>query len=151
MNDLVGVADLLNQVTSLSIIHTPDFLDAPFISLFKPFKSLLELDELIREKLVLLRVLSVQILCLRLLHPELLMFIAEAPLVLQQLLLQALLLLREDLLALKQHIVVEPELLLIQLVYGLHILHALLEDLHLRLELNFLLSLLVSVLTHGAL
>ena len=54
-------------------------------------------------------------------------------------------------LALIEHIIVEVELLLVELVNGLHVLHALLEDLHLGLELDLLLSLLVGVLTHNKL
>ena len=51
-------------------------------------------------------------------------------------------------LALVEHIVVEVELLLVELVDGLHVLHALFQNLHLSLELDLLLGLLVRILTH---
>ena len=51
-------------------------------------------------------------------------------------------------LALVEHIVVEVELLLVELVDGLHVFHALFQNLHLSLELDLLLGLLVSILTH---
>jgi len=54
----------------------------------------------------------------------------------------------EDLLTFEKHVVVEAQLLLVQLVDSFHVLHALLEDLHFCLQLDFLLGLLVSVLPH---
>ena len=51
-------------------------------------------------------------------------------------------------LALVEHIVVEVELLLVELVDGLHVFHALFQNLHLSLELDLLLGLLVRILTH---
>jgi len=68
--------------------------------------------------------------------------------VLLQLLAESLLLLQVHLLTLVEHIVIEAEFLLVELVDSLHVLHAFLKDLHLRLQLNLLLSLFVGILTH---
>ena len=51
-------------------------------------------------------------------------------------------------LSLVEHVIVEVELFLIQLVDGFHVLHALFQNLHLGLELDLLFGLLVGVLTH---
>ena len=49
---------------------------------------------------------------------------------------------------LAEHLEVENELLIIQSVDSLHVFHALLKDLHLSLELDFLLGLLIGILAH---
>ena len=148
MDDLVSVHDLLNQGTSLSIVHRPDFLDTLVIGLLELLKALLQLDELVSEELVLLRVLNVQVVGISLLNIKEVTLLSQLLSVALLLELEALLLLVEDRLALVQHIEVETKLLLVEFVHGLHVLHALLEDLHLGLELDLLLSLLVGVLTH---
>ena len=148
MDDLVSVHDLLNQCTSLPIVHRPDFLDTLVIGLLELLKALLQLDELVCEELVLLRVLDVQVVSISLLNVKELTLLGQFLPVALLLELEALLLLVEDCLALVQHIEVETKLLLVELVHGLHVLHALLEDLHLGLELDLLLSLFVGVLTH---
>jgi hypothetical protein len=140
--------DFLNQVASLLVVHRPDFLDTLLISLFKLFESLLKLDELIREPLVVLGVVRVKFFGLSLLHPEEPPFLSQSRVVLLQLLAESLLLLQIHLLTLVKHIVIEAELLLVELVYGLHVFHTFLKDLHLRFQLNLLLSLLVGILTH---
>jgi len=68
--------------------------------------------------------------------------------VLLKLRFESLLLLKVHLLTLVKHIVIKAELLLVELVYSFHVLHAFLEDLHLRLQLNLLLSLFIGILTH---
>lgn len=151
VDDFVSVHDLLNQIACLLVVHGPDLLDALVIGLFKSLEALLQLDELVCEQLVVLRVGRVQILRIRLLHFEELKLVAEALTVFGKLGLQAFLLLLEDLLALEEDVVVEAQLLLVQLVNGLHVLHALLEDLHFSLQLDFLLGLLVRVLAHHVL
>ena len=111
----------------------------------------MKFDELVRELLVLLRVVRVQILGVGHLGLEQLLLVSETILVLLELELQALLLLVEDLLALKEHVIVEAKLLLVELVDSLHVFHALLENLHLSLELDFLLGLLVRIIAHDLL
>ena len=130
------------------VVHQPDFFDTLLISLFKLFEALLKFDELIRKPLVVLGVVRVKFFGLSLLHPEESPFLSQSRVVLLQLLAESLLLLQVHLLTLVKHIVIEAELLLVELVYSLHVLHAFLEDLHLGLQLNLLLSLFVGILTH---
>ena len=54
VDDLVSVHELLNKVTGLGIVHGPDLLNTLIISLFEPFKTFLELDELISKDLIFL-------------------------------------------------------------------------------------------------
>ena len=113
VDNLVSLHDFLDKLTSLLVVHRPNLLDALVIGLFEPFKSLLKLDELVGEELVLLGVCRVHGLRLGLLPRELNDFLTVALHVLIELRLEALLLLEEDLLALVEHIVVEVKLLLI--------------------------------------
>ena len=149
MNDLVSMHNFLYEVTGLLIVHGPNLLNTLVISNFKLFEALLELDELVCEQFVVLGVRRIQVFGFELLVLELGDGLAKRLGVLAQLGLEALLLLREHLLALVEHIVVEVELLLVELVDSLHVLHALLQDLHLSLELDLLLGLLVRILTHN--
>ena len=55
VDDLVSVHELLNKVTGLGIVHGPDLFNTLIISLFEPFETFLELDELISEDLIFLR------------------------------------------------------------------------------------------------
>lgn len=82
------------------------------------------------------------------LHSEKLILVCQALFVLIELVLQAFPLLVEHILALKEHIVVETKLLLVQLVHSFHVFHALFQDLHFSLKLDLLLSLLVGILSH---
>jgi len=70
MDDLISVHDLLNEVTSLLIVHRPDLLDALIISVLKSFKALLQFDKLVGEELVFLGILLVLGPSLRLLGIE---------------------------------------------------------------------------------
>ena len=140
--------DLLDEVTGLLVVHGPNFFDALVICLFKFFETLLEFDKLIGELLVLLCAFGVCIPGFGLLNSKLFDLFTKFIHVRVLLRPEALLLLREDILTLVENIVVEGQLLLIELVNGLHVLHALFEDLHLGLQLDLLLSLLVSVLAH---
>ena len=148
MDDLVGVHDLLDEVASLLIVHGPDLLNTLVVSNFKLFKALLELDKLVCKQFVFLGVVRVHGFGFKLLILELRDLLAKLLGILAQLGLQALLLFCKDCLPLVEHVVVEVELLLVELVDGFHVLHALLQDLHLGLELDLLLGLLVGVLTH---
>lgn len=75
VDNLVGVHDLLDEITCLLIIHRPDFLNALVISFLELFEAFLQLDELVGEELVLLRVGRVEALSLRLLLLEQLDFV----------------------------------------------------------------------------
>lgn len=82
------------------------------------------------------------------LHFEEFIFINEYSLVFPELRHEAFFLLVENLLALKKDIVVESQFFLIELVNCFHVLHALLQNLHLSLQLDLLLRLLVCILAH---
>ena len=151
VNDLVSVHDLLDKITRLLIVHRPDLLDLLVVSLFELLKALLKLDELVCEQLVVLCEGGVEILGICHLDIELNLIISETIFVLIQFQLQALLLLVKDCLALIENLVVEAELLLVELVDGLHVFHALLKNLHLSLKLDLLLGLLVGILAHDLL
>ena len=148
MDNLVSVHELLNEVTGLGIVHSPDLLNTLIISLFKPFETFLELDELISEDLIFLGQRCVQILGFSDLHLESLKFITIAHRVLIKSSFETLSLFSKDCLTLTEHLEVENQLLIIESVDGLHVFHALLKDLHLGLKLDLLLGLLVSILTH---
>ena len=148
MNDLVGMHNLFDKVSGLLIVHRPDLLDALVIGDFKLFKALLEFNELIGEQLVLLSVVHVSIFGLCLLYLELNDFFTKTLRVLVQLRFETLHLFSEDQLSLGQYVVVKAELLLVQFIYSFHVLHALLKNLHFRLELDLLFGLLISVLAH---
>jgi len=151
VDDLVSVHDFLDEGASLHDVHALNLLEALVVSLLEFFKTLLELDKLVREQFVILGVSSVRVLSLDQLILERLFLLTEIRRILLQFVPQTLLLFLEDRLTLIEHLMVEEELRLIQLVDGLHVLHALFEDLHFGLELDLLLSLLVRVLSHRAL
>ena len=148
MDDLVGMHDLFDEVSGLLVVHRPDLLDALVIGDFKLFKALLEFNELIGEQLVLLGVVHVSIFGFSLLYLELDNFLTELLRVLVQFRLETLHLLSEDQLPLGQDVVIKAKLLLVQFIYGFHILHALLKNLHFCLKLDLLLGLLIGVLAH---
>ena len=70
VDNLVSLHDFLDELASLLVVHRPNLLDALVIGLFEPFKSLLELDELVGEELVLLCELNVQVLGISLLNAK---------------------------------------------------------------------------------
>lgn len=148
MDNLVGVHDLFDEVSGFLIVHGPDLLDTLVISNFKFFKAFLEFDELVGEQLVLLSVVHVPVFGLSLLNFELDDLLTELLRVLVQLRLETLHLLGEDQLPLGKDVIVKTELLLVQLVNGFHVLHALLKNLHFSFQLDLLFRLLVGVLTH---
>ena len=148
VDDLVGVHELLNEVTGLGIVHSPDLLDTLIISLFEPFETFLELDELISEDLIFLGEFCVQILGFSDLHLESLKFLTIIHRIPIKSCFETLFLFSEDRLTLVEHLKVEQELLIIKSVDSLHVFHALLKDLHLSLELDLLFGLLVSILAH---
>ena len=148
VDNLVRVHDLLDEVSRLLIVHGPDLLDALVIGDFKLFKAFLKFNELIGEQLVLLGVVHVSIFGFSLLNLELDDFFTKTLRVLVQLRFETLHLLSEDQLSLGQYVVVKAELLLVQFIHSFHILHALLKNLHFRLEFDLLFGLLISVLAH---
>lgn len=67
VNDSVGLDDLIDQSTHFMLIHCPNLIEPVFVTLFKPFKLILQLFELLGELLVIvsqLDVFSVKVLAL---------------------------------------------------------------------------------------
>ena len=151
MDYFVCVHDLFNQALRFLVIHRPDLFNPLVVGPFEPFETLLKFDELVSEELIFFCVLVVQILRLGLLNPKVRFFVVVVSLDFLQFVLEALLLLSEDLLPLEEDVMVEAQLFMVQLVDRYHVLHALFEDLHFRLELDFLLSLFVGIASHGVL
>ena len=148
VDDFVGVHKFFNKVAGLGIVHCPDLLNALVVSLFEPLETLLQLDELISEQLILLGQLRVPVLGFSDLDFEGLEFITILQSVFLEPRFETLPLLSEDLLTFTEHLEVENKLLIIESVDGLHVFHALLKDLHLSLKLDLLFGLLVRILTH---
>ncbi len=111
----------------------------------------MQLDKLVGEQLVVLSVGRILILGIGLLHLEELIMLNKDASVSGEHRLEAFLLFVENLLALKQDIVIETQFFLIELVNCFHVLHALLQNLHLSLQLDLLLRLLVCILAHHVL
>jgi len=140
--------DFLNQITSFLVVHRPDLLDTLVISYFKFFKALLELDKFSSEKLIILGVFSIQVLCLRLCLLELDFFVSEFLAIGPELKHETLSLSFKDLLTLAEDLIIEFKLLMIELIDSFHVFHTFLKNLHLRLELDLLFILLISILAH---
>ena len=151
MNHLVCVHNLVDKLASLGIIHAPDILDTLVVCSLELFKTLLQLDKLVGEDLVLFGVVLILNLGLCKLISVQIHLVSESLIVFLKLGSESLLLLKVNLLSFIEHFIVEAKLFLIELVDGLHVFHALFEDLHLSLELDLLLSLLVGILAHDLL
>lgn len=145
VNHLIAVHDFLYHLFSLGLIHVPDFFDAYLVGLHEVLELSLEISKLFGQLLVLNSEVAVSLLSLLLLGEELLLYLAlhffELALLLSLRLDGGLV----DLDLLLQDAVVERELLLVKLVDRLHVLHTFLKDLHLLLQLDLLLSLVVRV------
>lgn len=146
VDDFVGVYDLLNDGFSFTFIHFPDEFQAVIIRLFKPLKFLLQLFKQPRANFKLVCVLRVGFLELSQLTLVVLFDLADDLSKLAFAILKNFLGFLVDARSLLQHLRVKVELLLVQAVDSLHVLHALLQDLHLLFELNLLLGLIVRVL-----
>ena len=146
VNYLVTVHDFLDKLLGFGLVHIPDLFDAHFVCLHEVFELCLQVGELFGELLVLDRKVPVGFLRLLLLLVETLDHLAFNVFVLAFLLLLLLqgLLVYSDLLL--KHTMIEVKLLLVEFVHRLHVLHALLQNLHLLLELDLLLRLIVRVL-----
>ena len=140
--------DLLDQVTSFLIVHRPDLLDTLVVSFLELFKALLELDKFSSELLVFLGVQSVLVLGLGLLNSKLKLLLTKYIAISLEPSPESLSLSLEDCLTFAKHLIIEFKLLFIELVDSFHVFHALFENLHLCLQLDLLLSLLVSILAH---
>lgn len=145
MDDLIAVHDLLDEILRLRLIHVPYLLDAHFIGLHEVLKLSLEIGELLSKLFVLNSEIAVSLLSLLLFGEKLLLYLAlnffELALLFSLRLNGCLI----DLDLLLEDAVVESKLLLVELVDSLHVLHAFLQDLHLLLQLDLLLRLIVSV------
>jgi len=147
MNHFVTVLDLLAKSAYLILIHRPDLVESIFVTLLKSFILLLEEQEILRELFVVfchnLVVLS-EALVLRFEFSSdgsqhLLIFSLPLFKVVKGLLI--------DLFSFLKDSIVELKFLLIQSVNRFHVFHALLKNLHFFLKLDFLLGLIVGVLS----
>ena len=146
MDNTISLNDLVDESAHFMLVHGPDLVETVLIALLKTLELVLELLELLGELLVVVSELDVLPLEVLGLAVELLLDCAEDVLVATLLGLERVDGRVVDLFALLQYLVVELELLLVETVHGLHVLHALFEDLHFLLELDLLLSLIVGVL-----
>ena len=148
MDDFICMHNLLDQVSGFLVIHRPDFLDPVIIRFLKSFVLLLQVLEPCSELLVLVSQIDVLLLELGRLDSELLCDFRQSGFCPSLSLGESLLGLIVYAFSLKQYFVIEFQLLLVERIDSFHVLHALFQDLHLGLELDFLLILLVSILTH---
>jgi len=146
VDDAVGLDDLVDEGADLVLVHGPDLVEPVLVGLLKALELVLQLLELLRELLVVVRQLDVLTLVVLALTIELLLHCPKNVLVTALLGLEGVDGVVVDLFALLEDLVVELELLLVEAVDGLHVFHALLEDLHLLLKLDLLLGLVVRVL-----
>ena len=151
MDDFVSMHDFFDEITSFLIVHGPNLFNTLVVGLLKSLETLLQLDILASENLVVFCVSSVFVLGFCKLHLKKPFLISQPLIIASELGLEAFFLLVENLLALKKHIVVETQFFLIELVHSFHILHTLFKNLHLSFQFDLLLSLLVGILTHNVL
>jgi len=146
VNNTIGLNNLVDKCTNFMFIHRPDFIEAILVTFFESLEFVLELFELLSELLVVVSELDVLSLVLLALSLKLFLDSPEYILVPSLLSLETRDSVIIDLFPLLEDLEVELELLLIESVDALHVLHALLEDLHLLFELDLLLCLVVGVL-----
>jgi hypothetical protein len=147
VNDLVSPHNFFNHSFCFSVVHGVYFVNPVLIALFETLVLFLELLISLGELLVDLGVLVVFTLEIflvlfkcRLLCPH---HVSQLALTL----LQILLVVSVRLFPLVENFLVEVQLLFVESEYSLHVFHALLKDLHLLFQLDFLFSLVVGVLT----
>ena len=147
MNHFVTVLDLLAKSAYLILIHRPDLVESIFVTLLKSFILLLEEQEILRELFVFfchnLVVLSEALVLGFEFSSDgsqhLLIFSLPLFKVVKGLLI--------DLFSFLKDSIVELKFLLIQSINRFHVFHALLKNLHFFLKLDFLLGLIVGVLS----
>lgn len=145
MNHSIAILDLLADGHDLVLVHGPDLIESSLVTLLKSLKLLLKHQEVVGELLVSLCVSLVLNLILGLQVLRSLDNLPVGLILLPLLLLKLLDLLLVDLLSLTENVVIELQLTLIQAEHSLHVLHALLQDLHLFLEFDFLIGLIVGM------
>ena len=145
MDDFITVHDLLDKLLGFSHVHLPDLTDASVVCFFEPFKLALEVLESIGKRLVVLSELDIDLLELLLLDLVVGLYISDCLHDSTSLSFKLRLGGLVDSLTLSQHTEVEFQLFIVQFEDGFHVLHALLQCLHLLLKLNLLVSLVISV------
>lgn len=126
-------------------IHCPDFVETIFIALFKPLKFILKFLELLCELLIVIGQLDVISLEILLLSLKLFFNCSQNVLATSIFSFKRSNCIAVDLFSLFENLVVELQLFLIETINCLHILHALFENLHFFLKLDFLLGLIIGV------
>ena len=127
-------------------VHCPNFIEPVLITLLEALKLILKLLELLGELFVIVgkfNIVSLEILALAI---ELLLDCTQYVLISSLLCFQRIDCHTIDLFTFLEYLIVEFEFLLIQSIYGLHVLHAPFEYLHFLLQLYLLFSLIIGVL-----
>jgi len=146
VDDFIAVHDLFDKLLGLLLIHAPYFSGLGVVCFLEALELLLEVLEFVREILVGLGQTDVDLLVLLLLVSKLSLLVSNCLHDLSSPFLQALASLLVHLLTFPKDFKVEFEFFVVKLEDGLHIFHALLKGLHFLLKLDFLISLIVSVL-----
>ena len=145
MNNSIRLDDLIDKCTDFVLIHGPDLVEPILVTLLESLELVLEFLKLLGELLVVISQLDVLFLEIFALFVKLLFDSSEYVLIPPLLSLKPINSITIDLLPLLEYLMIELQLLLIESVHGLHVLHALLKDLHFLLKLDLLLSLVISV------
>lgn len=147
MDSLIAVHDFLAEFLNLHLVHASDLIVALFISLFEGLESLLEDEEVTGEFFVLLCQFLVEGLSFSTHFFKFLLSVTHLLALLSLLSPQLVNSLSGVSLSILKDGEVETKLLLVEVVNSLHLLHALLECLHLLLQSDLGACLLVSL--HG--
>lgn len=147
MDHLIAVLDLLAESTDLILVHRPNLIESVLVTFLESFVFLLKEQEVFGELFVVLGHLLVVVSEGLMLGLELALDSSEHILVLSFPLFEVVKSLLVDLFSFLEDSVIELELLFVESVNSLHILHALLKYLHFFLKLNLLFSLVVGVLS----
>ena len=128
------------------LIHGPDLVKAVLVTLLESLEFVLQLLKLFGEFLIIVSELDVLALKVFRLSLELLLNCTQYVLIASLFGLEGGNCVAVDLFSFLKYLMVELKLLLVESIYGFHVLHALLENLHFLLELDFLFGLVVGVL-----
>ena len=141
MDDFVSMHNLLSQSQGFRTVHLEHLLDALVVAFLETLVLLLELLKEFGELLIVFGQFVVLLLIVALLLLEFRLNTTHDILEFPLLLLKGVLGLVINGFTLAQNLVVEVELFFVQTVDSTHVLHALFQNLHLLLKLDFLLGL----------
>ena len=146
VNHTICLNNLVNQSSDLVFIHGPDLIKAILIRLLKALELVLEFTELLGELLVVFGKLHVVLLVVLGLGFELVFNCTQDVFVAAILVFKTIDSIGIHFFTLFEHFVIKFQFLFVQSVDSFHVFHALFEDLHFLFKLDFLLSLIISIL-----